>query len=74
MERLGKETIVLFVVAIPALVASVSVVVVLKTTCGLLWHSSCQARMSGVHPLDESVQISHLHPKRSKIRPAAMGN
>jgi len=74
MGKLGRETIVLLVVAIPALVASAGAVLALKTTCGLLWHSRCHIRMEGIRHLDDSVQMSQLHLTRAKIRPAAMGN
>ena len=74
MVNWGRETVVLAVVAIPALIASAGVVLTLKAACNIIWHSSCQARVTGVRHLDESVQMSELHLKRSKMRAAAMGN
>jgi hypothetical protein len=74
MGKWGRETVVLLAVAIPALVASAGVLLALKTTCGIVWHSRCHIRMEGIRHLDDSVEMSQLHLKRAKIRPAAMGN
>jgi len=73
MAKLLEETKVVLIVGAPALLASLGVILLLKATCGLLWNSSCQVRMVGVHHLDEPIQIARTHVPPELITPVVLG-
>ena len=73
-KALMREAMVGVIVAIPAAATIAVVIALAKITCGLVWHSPCQLRATGIHRLDEPIQISQTHIRPGLIVPIAIGD
>lgn len=59
-KALLQEAVVVLTIFTPALFASLGIILLMKATCGILWHSRCQTRMLGMHHLDETMLVARV--------------